>query len=176
MIVISLSKDSDITKCAEIISSNECLNKKFDTLVNVTEMNKTFINEFMKYIKYDEFIDDIFCKQGFRYEDLDVLIDRQMIVNDFENPNEIQSEISFLLYDQAKKYKYFNAKEFPTKFIKYLTLNKNTEDGKSYSELLTNKNILIFDDVNQEDNNVSDDVLAINRNYMPASITVIRLI
>ena len=164
--------------CKDAMISYECLNKKFDTFVTLeTESNviKSFINEFKKYLKYDNFINDIFCKQSFAYEDLDILIDKNELCKDFENINEIQSEISFLLYDQAKKHKYFNAKEFPKRFIKYLIFNKNTEFDKSYSELLTDKNILIFDNIRQSNQTVTDDVLAINSNYLPNSITVIRL-
>ncbi|MCH5167573.1 MAG: phosphoribosyltransferase [Erysipelotrichales bacterium] len=176
--------DKEIYKyCKKFVQNCEKLQRKFDTIIMIpsrSKVNERFMEEISKFVKSDNEIEDFFVKATLSHEDNEDLIDLKRLEKDF--PNELDRRIEIrklinLLDEQNDMYepKEFEAKSFPKKYLKYckfLQLNKNAD----YVDMITDKDVLILDDIYSSGETISHAVRAIQQNYLPKSITVITLL
>ena len=160
----------------KFISNCEQLQKKYDTIIMIpskSDLNEKFMDYLYKILKSTYKIKDVFRKMDFDHDEIEQFINYDRIKKDFSNPDYIINEIEDILYG-------FNGKEFETKsvpkkllkYFNFLTKNENVD----YVEAITNKNILILDDIYSSGNTISQAVRAIKQNYEPKSITVVTLL
>ena len=160
----------------KFISNCEQLQKKYDTIIMIpskSDLNEKFMDYLYKILQSTNKIKDVFRKMDFDHDEIEQFINYDRIKKDFSNPDNIINKIEDILYD-------FNGKEFetkriPKKLLKYFNfLTKN--ESVDYVEAITNKNILILDDIYSSGNTISQTVKAIKQNYNPKSITVVTLL
>ena len=160
----------------KFISNCEQLQKKYDTIIMIpskSDLNEKFMDYLYKILKSTYKIKDVFRKMDFDHDEIEQFINYDRIKKDFSNPDYIINEIEDILYGFNGKE--FEAKSVPKKLLKYfnfLTKNENVD----YVEAITNKNILILDDIYSSGNTISQAVRAIKQNYEPKSITVVTLL
>lgn len=174
--------DEQIAECINKAKSKfSCLNKKFDTFVSVhprTPLIKRFTDICVSQISCNESMARFFIDMSFDYEDLCMLIDWDALNEKYgrETAIKIENEMLHKLYEQSKKRKYFNAKDFPRNYLKYLYCCRGAnENGKDFVSLIADKDILLFLDSYTDNSILLDDAITINRNFCPKSITAIRV-
>lgn len=174
--------DEQIAECINKAKSKfSCLNKNFDTFVDVhprTSLIKRFTDICKSQINHKESMASFFIDMSFDYEDLCVLIDWDVLYEKYGRATAIKTENEMLhkLYEQSKKRKYFNAKDFPRKYLKYLYCCRGAnENGKDFVSLIADKDILLFLDSYTDNSILLDDAITINRNFCPKSITAVRV-
>lgn len=160
----------------KFISNCEKLQKKYDTIIMIpskSELNERFMNYLYDILNATYKITDIFRKMDLDHDELEQFINYEKIKEDFINPNDIVDELENILYSFNGKE--FEAKKVPKKLLKYFNfLTKN--EKVSYVESITDKNVLILDDIYSSGNTISQAVNAIKQNYEPKSITVVTLL
>lgn len=160
----------------KFISNCEKLQKKYDTIIMIpskSELNERFMNYLYDILNATCKITDIFRKMDLDHDELEQFINYEKIKEDFLEPNNIAEQLENILYSFNGKE--FEAKKVPKKLLKYFNfLTKN--EKVSYVESITDKNVLILDDIYSSGNTISQAVNAIKQNYEPKSITVVTLL
>lgn len=148
---------------------------EFDTILCVpssSELNKRFMESFADILKIKNSLIDRFYKISLdEIYDYDY-IDREQLKKDFGD----QWEQKFDEIDEAllkMKGDYFEAKSFPKHLLKYI----HYIDARSgYRDLIDNKNIIIIDDIMSTGVTLSNCVDAIEKMFIPKSITIVTLL
>lgn len=138
-----------------------------------SELNERFMNYLYDILNATCKITDVFRKMDLNHDELEQFINYEKIKEDFLESNNIIENLEDILYSFNGTE--FEAKKVPKNLLKYfnfLTKNKNV----NYVETITDKNILILDDIYSSGNIISQAVNAIKQNYEPKSITVITLL
>lgn len=162
----------------KFISNCEQLQKTYDTIIMIpskSELNEKFMNYLYDILKSTNKIKDIFRKMDFEHDEIEQFINYDKIEKDYPNPNYIINKIEDFLYGLNSSGKEFEAKSVSKNLLKYFNFLTKNEDV-DYVEAISDKNILILDDVYSSGNTISQAVDAIRQNYNPKSITVVTLL
>lgn len=160
----------------KFISNCEQLQKKYDTIIMIpskSELNEKFMNYLYDILKSTNKIKDVFRKMDLDHDELEQFINYEKIREDFSNPEDIITEIEDILYNLNGTE--FEAKKVPKNLLKYFNFLTKNEDV-DYVESISDKNILILDDIYSSGNTISQAVKAVKQNYNPKSITVVTLL
>lgn len=161
-----------------LISKIDKLQETYDTIIMILSTytyKKTFMINLYDSIHGENKIFDCFWKRTFDHDELEQFIRYDKLEEDFgENHRKAEIKLEKYLYDLNDTDKEFEANKIGKRYLRYFNfLVKN--DKADYVEMITDKNVLVLDDIYSSVDAISDAVEAIKQNYMPKSVTIVTL-
>lgn len=154
------------------------LQKKYDTIIMIpskSSLNKRFMDYLYKNLNAKVKYESILRKKSLNHDELEQFINYDKLNKDYKNPFYIENEILDLLYELNDSGKEFEAKMIDKHYLKYINFLEIRGDENTV-ENITNKNVLILDDIYSSGSSISNAAEILKQNYEPKSITAVTLL
>lgn len=172
--------DAEIHKyLRKFIENCSKLQRRYDTIIMIpskSSLNKRFMEYLYKNLNAKAKYESILRKKELNHDELEQFINYDKIEKELHPKDySIHNKIEDLLYELNDSGREFEAKMIDKRYLKYI--NFLELKGDEYTvENITDKNVLILDDIYSSGSSISNAAEIIKQNYEPKSITAVTLL